>query len=723
MVTKVLRRSGILLLSLILGIAAVWGIAFSGVFAAEEPTEINVTAVDKPILGDGGYINIKVYFDQKFLLSDDIGSAENIEGYNLLDKIELNGKTLREIEASCAAGPDWVIVDFIHKGEADKSDYMNIRLSISLPAEVNLKTSPGYGTVWDSAGNAVGNQSYGGNEIRLDKDLIFPTVNGNYALGSTTWLAFYIDAWHVETEAGDFSAAMDPTAEAAGTSMDMDRYSYFKIKFEEQLYPCIFNNIIAGNGWIDANHNPHMMPTAPMTDEEKNAYETAGIRLSFYDHLKIDIGDGKGYRSAGELITSVLDPSTLNDAIYISLAAEGANIMYVRFDKNALPQFTGNDMYVSIKLEAGIKFPGFDGETHLERFTVGRTLEEDVVITFNADTAALESAVATASGKSELDYSSASWDALETALAEANSLLTASDKGLATQGEIDAAAEELNDALEGLTLTAPVSASITGEISSLPVNTDPDLSALKLRVSYDNGASKNYSIKAEWLSSDPDEVVTPAYDKTKIGQQTVYVIYTENNASVKASFTLTFANDRTALSAAIAEAEALTENEYTAASWDALETALAAAKEANIDTAEQSAVDAAAAALEAAMDALVGRSLASIEIVGTVPAVQVGEDPDLSGVQVKKVYDNGFEETIPLTASMLSEFDKDTAGEKTVTVTVDGKTATLKLTYEEAEAAGGCGSAVMVSGGIAGGALLLAAACGVCLVSRRKNVK
>lgn len=63
--------------------------------------------------------------------------------------------------------------------------------------------------------------------------------------------------------------------------------------------------------------------------------------------------------------------------------------------------------------------------------------------------------------------------------------------------------------------------------------------------------------------------------------------------------------DTAALEAAVSQAEALQEEDYTADSWSALQTALTAAQEtASDETAGQEAVDAAAAALTEAMDAL-----------------------------------------------------------------------------------------------------------------------
>lgn len=57
---------------------------------------------------------------------------------------------------------------------------------------------------------------------------------------------------------------------------------------------------------------------------------------------------------------------------------------------------------------------------------------------------------------------------------------------------------------------------------------------------------------------------------------------------------------------------------------------------------------------------------------------------EFSGGKVLVVYSDGTTESVDLTAEMLSGFDTSSAGEKTVTVTYEGKTATVKIQVEEA---------------------------------------
>ncbi len=132
-----------------------------------------------------------------------------------------------------------------------------------------------------------------------------------------------------------------------------------------------------------------------------------------------------------------------------------------------------------------------------------------------ADKAALNEAIATAQGKQEADYTPASWQALETALAAAQAVADDPD---ATQAQVDEATANLNAAIDGLVLKA----------------------------------------------------------------------------------------DKAALNEAIATAQGKQQADYTPASWQALETALAAAQAVADDPdATQAQVDEATANLNAAIDGLV----------------------------------------------------------------------------------------------------------------------
>lgn len=75
--------------------------------------------------------------------------------------------------------------------------------------------------------------------------------------------------------------------------------------------------------------------------------------------------------------------------------------------------------------------------------------------------------------------------------------------------------------------------------------------------------------------------------------------------------------------------------------------------------------------------ALTGIEMASAP---TKTTYAYGEDLDVTGGSVKLLYADGTSATVDLTADMVSGYDKNTAGEQDVTVTVGGKTTTFKVT-------------------------------------------
>ena len=681
---RTMIRKGVLgALVALLAIFSWLGMSGMRVFAAdgEAPTAVEVTSVDKPAIWPGsGYVYINVYFSEEhFLSNQDIPDVDKSTDYNVLDAVSVNGKTLRMIETE--GHPDWVVVNWMGDQNPEGKSYLQIRLEQNLGA-LGFRSTPGYGTTYQG-----GNHSYGGNEVRIDESLIFPSVQGSYALAESTWLSFYIDAWQIDTEAGDFSSPMSNVVTRAKDPYFSDattgdqRYLNYEFRFEDPLYPAILQQLLAGTDWVRQNHYPHMTTEAyHYTEAEIETLLKSGIRRSFYDHLLIDCGDGKGYRSAGALMTEVLNPGLLHTSLNILFATDGSYVMRITIDRQALPQFATTDQYVSFRFEEGLKFPSMATDI-TERFTNGRSLVGDATVTFNADTDALEALLAEAQELNRSDYTTESWNAF------ANAFDAATGMEDGTQEEIDAAAAALEDAMEALVRTKPVSASFGESEVRLAVGTALDLTDWTITVTYDNNRTKSVQVTEQMLSSAADSVVTPAYDADSIGRQTVYIVYAEEGVTVSAQVTLVVTNDRTALAAAIAAAEEKTETDYSAASWEALQTALTAAKAVNTESAAQTAIDEAAEALEQAVEALQARVLTGIELTKTTVTTAQGTEPDFSGIQVKKTYDNGFTEQIALTESMLSAYDVEEAGEQTITVTIEengvSKTATLTLQVEE----------------------------------------
>ncbi len=79
-------------------------------------------------------------------------------------------------------------------------------------------------------------------------------------------------------------------------------------------------------------------------------------------------------------------------------------------------------------------------------------------------------------------------------------------------------------------------------------------------------------------------------------------------------------------------------------------------------------------------------TIESIEILGTIATTYfVGDTLNIDGIQVKIYMSDETTDTITLTNSMISGFDTTTAGEKTLTVTYEGETATVNYTVVEPE--------------------------------------
>ena len=94
--------------------------------------------------------------------------------------------------------------------------------------------------------------------------------------------------------------------------------------------------------------------------------------------------------------------------------------------------------------------------------------------------------------------------------------------------------------------------------------------------------------------------------------------------------------------------------------------------------------------------------LLSIE-VATNPSKMtyvVGEELDLAGLVVNATMASGVQNQVTVTADMVSGFDSSKAGTTIVTISYEGKTATVELTVEEAPvepAQKGCGGSVIAS--------------------------
>ncbi|MBP5723755.1 MAG: InlB B-repeat-containing protein [Bacteroidales bacterium] len=147
-------------------------------------------------------------------------------------------------------------------------------------------------------------------------------------------------------------------------------------------------------------------------------------------------------------------------------------------------------------------------------------------------------------------------------------------------------------------------------------------------VDYNDEVLKTEEVAAGESATAPTEPTREGYDFA--GWDTDFSNVT-SNLTVKATYTEKEKADYTALNAAIAQAEALTEDDYTAATWSALQTALTAANavDKNLYADDQATVNAATEALTAAIEALA-------EVTFTVTFVDWDDTPIGDAQIIKK---------------------------------------------------------------------------------------
>ena len=226
----------------------------------------------------------------------------------------------------------------------------------------------------------------------------------------------------------------------------------------------------------------------------------------------------------------------------------------------------------------GFTFSGWNGS--YENVTADVTVTAQYTEHGKADYTALNNAIAQAEALTEDDYTAETWSALQTTLTAAKAV----DKDLyaESQSVVDAATEALTSAMNAL---VEQTYTVTFKDWDGEVLSTQTLKKGESAVAPTPNPRANYTFTG-WSGS----YTNVTADVTVVAQ------YTENGKA-----------DYTALNNAITQAEALTEGDYTANSWSALQTALTAAKavDKNLYAEEQATVDAATSALTSAINALV----------------------------------------------------------------------------------------------------------------------
>ena len=273
------------------------------------------------------------------------------------------------------------------------------------------------------------------------------------------------------------------------------------------------------------------------------------------------------------------------------------------------------------------------------KFTDGTYTEASIRITAveAVDTTELKSAINTAKTLVESNYSEG-WDAFQTALSEAQAVYSLR---ITTQETVDAAAKKLNDAMAALVIKHVDTSKLElvwyqGTYSSTETVPEtvhaavgdwlPSSGFYWLNV---KGLEKGQvTVAGIDVRSTDDKVVTINRSTEGAANTSPYIyrqrvdlkVVGEGTATITAAVTLVDGTvhqapsitvttvtdtDKASLNALIAEAEALNESDYTAASWAVFAKALSDAKSVAANTsATQAAVDEAKANLQTAMDAL-----------------------------------------------------------------------------------------------------------------------
>ena len=205
------------------------------------------------------------------------------------------------------------------------------------------------------------------------------------------------------------------------------------------------------------------------------------------------------------------------------------------------------------------------------------------------DKSKLQAAITEAEKLQEEDYTAASWSAFQTALAAAKTV--AEDEG-ASQTQVDDALTALDNAVKAL------------EKAPAPV---VDKSELQAAITEAEKLQESDYTAASWSAFQTALAAakTVAEDEGASQTQVDDALTALDNAVKALEKAPAPVVDKSELQAAITEAEKLQKDDYTAASWSAFQTALAAARQMlDSETASQTQVDDALTALDNAVKAL-----------------------------------------------------------------------------------------------------------------------
>ncbi|MCI8384734.1 MAG: hypothetical protein HFJ33_07810, partial [Clostridia bacterium] len=201
---------------------------------------------------------------------------------------------------------------------------------------------------------------------------------------------------------------------------------------------------------------------------------------------------------------------------------------------------------------------------------------QEAINGLTVDKTALNAILAEVAKLTASDYSEASWKTLQTAIAGA--------EDLSKQSEIDSKVEEIQTAMNGLTVDKSQLTAILLEVAQL--------------------IEKDYSIESWTALMNATAGVEELTKQSEIDAKVVEIRTAIDHLTV----------DKTALNAILAEVAKLTASDYSEASWRALQTAIAGAE----DLSKQSEIDAKVVEIRTAIDGLTADKTQLTEILARV---------------------------------------------------------------------------------------------------------
>ena len=214
------------------------------------------------------------------------------------------------------------------------------------------------------------------------------------------------------------------------------------------------------------------------------------------------------------------------------------------------------------------------------------------------NTEVLEAAIAKAEGLKEADYTADSWKAMQTSLTAAKAALEAKE----SQEAVDAAAANLQSSIGALKAATP---SETDDKKAV------DTATLEAAIAKAEGLKEADYTADSWKAMQTSLTAAKAALEAKESQEAVDAAAANLQSSIDAlkAATPSETDDKKAVDTAtlektIATVKGLKKNDYTAATWTTLQTALTNAEKALDAKESQKSVDEAAKTLQAAIDGL-----------------------------------------------------------------------------------------------------------------------